>query len=161
MVTLVDFGQRRGNGRAFTSLEDALWSRVIPGAGGCLIHDHGPSSDGYGRVSFGGQRKKAHRVAWELAHGEIPPGLELDHRPTCDKRCVNVRHLTLLTRSAHQTLTMTRPEERPKHMHEYVEKCLVKGCSSKPYGRGMCSTHYQRVARRGWESPTSRTRKEV
>lgn len=143
MVTLVDFGQRRGNGRAFTSLEDALWSRVIPGAGGCLIHAHNPGSDGYGRVSFGGQRKKAHRVAWELKHGEISSGLELDHRPTCDKRCVNTDHLTLLTRSAHQKLTMRRPEERPAHMHPYVEQCTLPGCSGKTYGNGLCQLHWQ------------------
>lgn len=39
----------------------------------------------------------AHRAAWVHANGQIPEGMTVDHRPTCDKRCVNVDHLRLLT----------------------------------------------------------------
>lgn len=65
--------------------------------------------DGYGVVREGADRdRRAHRVAYELAHGPIPPGLVVDHichneallRGECDggsecphRRCVNPAHL--------------------------------------------------------------------
>lgn len=39
----------------------------------------------------------AHRVAYELTFGEIPEGMQVDHRPNCAKRCVNPEHLRLVT----------------------------------------------------------------
>ena len=35
----------------------------------------------------------AHRFAYELLVGPIPEGMELDHRSTCPKRCVNPAHV--------------------------------------------------------------------
>lgn len=53
--------------------------------------------DGYGQIRTKGKMRTAHRVAWELAHGEIPPGMQVDH--ACHVRaCVNVAHLRLATR---------------------------------------------------------------
>lgn len=50
--------------------------------------------DGYGEVGAGpGERSMllAHRVAWELAHGPIPPGMAVCHRcdnpPCCHAEC--------------------------------------------------------------------------
>lgn len=56
--------------------------------------------EGYGRFGIGtaGNRTMAcaHRVAWELVHGPVPDGLELDH--LCrNPSCVNPDHLEPVT----------------------------------------------------------------
>src|SRR3984893_17287546 len=61
---------------------------------GCLLF-FGPWSErGYGRLKVAGKKVLAHRLAWELAGREVPPGLRLLHK--CDTPCcVNVDHLFL------------------------------------------------------------------
>lgn len=58
----------------------------------------GSKRNGYGRIIVGSrkdgtrQSKSAHRVAYELYHGEIPYGMEICH--TCDNPCcINPYHL--------------------------------------------------------------------
>lgn len=45
---------------------------------GCITFT-GCTVDGYGTISVAGKMQKAHRMAWELARGPVPEGLELDH----------------------------------------------------------------------------------
>lgn len=48
--------------------------------------------NGYGQIHHKGKTAYAHRVAWELAHGEIPEGGYILH--SCDnRRCVNHAHM--------------------------------------------------------------------
>lgn len=86
------------------SVEERFWAKVDK-SGDCWLWT-ASLCNGYGelRVRRGDKFKKAyaHRLSWELANGPIPPGMEVDHRTTCPKSCVNPGHLRLATRKQNQ-----------------------------------------------------------
>src|SRR5258705_11557020 len=72
------------------------------GPNGCQISTYSVASHGYAQIGWtdnSGIRRgtTAHRAAWTHVHGQIPAGMTVDHKPTCDRRCVNVKHLRLLS----------------------------------------------------------------
>lgn len=70
---------------------DRLVSK-IDASGDCWLWTAGKDRCGYGRFGVKGRNRLAHRVVYELAVGQIPQGLTLDHR--CKTRhCVNPGHL--------------------------------------------------------------------
>lgn len=75
---------------------ERFWSKVDKG-GECWLWT-GATVNGYGVFHNVGGKRIAHRIAYELANGAIPPGLEVDH--TCfNHGCVNPDHLRLLSHS--------------------------------------------------------------
>jgi hypothetical protein len=78
---------------------------------------------GYGRIGVNGKTEQAHAFGWELEHGPVPPGKELDHEchnqalrdNTCQpgvclhRRCCNNRHLVLRTRKEHLAAAPSHP----------------------------------------------------
>jgi hypothetical protein len=84
---------------------ERIWTKVDksgpiplarPELGPCWIWTGARRKTGYGRVAWRGRVEGAHRVTYELVHGSIPGGLELDH--LCSNRgCVNPVHLEPVT----------------------------------------------------------------
>lgn len=88
-------------------------ARSLPGPGGSVVRtlaerfeakvdrsgEHhvwtgSAKADGTGKLKIDGKTVSARRVAWELAHGSLPQGVEV-RGCAGDKRCVRVEHLTL------------------------------------------------------------------
>lgn len=62
-------------------------------ATGCWLWCGRRDRDGYGRAYYAGRSWLAHRLAYELCVGPIPPGLELDHI-VCDRPgCIRPDHV--------------------------------------------------------------------
>lgn len=101
---------------------------------------------GYGRFRIGKDRPLAHRVAYVLSGGVIPPGLTLDH--LCrNTRCVNPLHLEPVTIAENIRRGTQGDRQRsvthcPQN-HEYnVENTYVN-----PRGQRVCRTCKRERAR--------------
>ena len=105
--------------------ERRFWDKVLIGDG-CWEWQASLRNDrGYGKFSLGGRNVMAHRVAWELWNGPIPPGLYVLHR--CDnRRCVRPDHLFVGTHTENMRDAVAKQRSRRfkishcVHGHEYT-----------------------------------------
>jgi len=120
------------------SLSDVFWSKVQRSSDDCWTWQGSRSNRGYGKLSYRGRDLRAHRVAWELAHGDIPPRFVVMH--TCDNPpCVRLDHLKLGTMRANN-------QDRDQKGR------TISGMATKPWraAKGDANgthTHPERVAR--------------
>ena len=79
-----------------------FWAKVDRSTSdGCWLWIGATNGNGYGKIRVDGHGRYAHRVAWEMVNSPIPEGSLVDHR--ChNKRCVNPKHLRVVTVSENQ-----------------------------------------------------------
>jgi hypothetical protein len=83
------------DGRYEPTPEERFWDKVEK-RDGCWKWTGATNHRGYGSFGWRGKVRPAHRVAYEIANGEIPEGLFIDH--ICrNTSCVNPEHLRLAT----------------------------------------------------------------
>jgi len=101
---------------------------------GCRVWLGRKDKDGYGRIKAYGRDRQAHIVAYELACGPVPAGLQLDH--LCRNRaCIDPEHLEAVTcrvnlmrgetqaaYKAAQTHCVNGHEFTPENTYSYVNK---------------------------------------
>lgn len=80
-------------------------------ANGCRVWTGNCLPRGYpvmGRGGHGNGNMYAHRAAYELKHGPIPPHTDVHH--TCEnKHCINPAHMVLVARDQHKKLYHNLP----------------------------------------------------
>lgn len=119
--------------------EERFWSNVEKSEG-CWVWQRVILPSGYGQVKWKGRSRRAHRVAYELAVGPIPRGLQLDH--LCRNRaCVRPDHLEAVTARVNtlrgNTITAANARKThcihghaftPENTYRYQGKRACKAC---------------------------------
>jgi hypothetical protein len=95
------------SGKVWLPESERFWSHVDRSGGpnACWLWNGYLIPKGYGQFRYQGHRIVAHRLAWILTNGPVPPGIRVCHNcdqfyPTGDvtyRRCVNPAHLWLGT----------------------------------------------------------------
>lgn len=118
----------------------AWWNERTKMDGDCILYTGFTFASGHAQISYNGKRILIHRLAYELAHGPIAPGLVIGH--TCDRgNCVNPDHLFAGTQRDNLRDMFAKGRARPRGKatpalasfpaQSYVAPCRVRQSMSR------------------------------
>lgn len=147
---------RTRRGRPRQPFQVSFWTRVgEPDANGCRVWT-GATAGGdpgapYGLTWNGERPEMAHRVAYRLAGGEIPDGMQIDH--LCRVRlCVNPEHLEPVTAAENlRRRYRDAPATHCPNGHEYTPEST----RIEPDGGRRCRVCLRATYKRGREKGTT------
>lgn len=131
------------------ALLERFWKFAYPDPNtGCWYWGGYLTKDGYGMFKMGGRMELAHRAAYKLFKGDIPPETELDH--LCRERsCVNPDHSESVSHTENVRRGWWGRRTHCLHGHEFAGDNLY----IHPDGRRVC-----KICRR--QSDRKRSRKK-
>lgn len=114
---------QKGNPSRLTPVEPRMERFSIPEPNsGCYLWLGALSTDGYAQISHNGRNRNAHIVAYELAKGPVPDGLQIDH--LCRVRCcVNPDHLEAVTAQVNNVRGFGPMTTRERNAGNYSPTC--------------------------------------
>ena len=110
------------------SLTERLAIGLVEMPNGCLEWTRSTNGKGYGKTWANGKATYTHRIAWELANGPIPPGMQVLHHcdnPPCGQTELSDAypegHLFLGTDADNMADMITKGRTRCKFGHLFSE----------------------------------------
>ena len=98
---------------------ERLLAGITP-VGTCWVWTRGRSQAGYGQIGSGRAVDYTHRAMYEMFHGEIPAGHDIDH--LCRNRaCCNPMHLEAVTHRENMQRGAIAKRTHCPHGHPYDE----------------------------------------
>ncbi|HXJ61904.1 MAG TPA: HNH endonuclease signature motif containing protein [Verrucomicrobiae bacterium] len=105
-----------------------FWSKVEV-SDDCWLWTSDRKDTGYGQFHYLGKTSRAHRVAWILSYGDIPPGLNVLH--TCDNPpCVRPDHLFLGTTKDNIEDKVTKGRAWGGRRLAWEDVCIIRASGS-------------------------------
>lgn len=110
--------------------EERFWEKVDRSGGpdACWLWTASQQGGGYGQFWTGSQLQVAHKYSYELVHGPVPDGMEVDHvwaRGCTNRHCVNPAHLEAVPQQINNLRSNSLSAQNArkthcKHGHEFT-----------------------------------------
>ena len=106
--------------RGINTIENIFSKTIRNEESGCLLYMGRLDEAGYARISCQGKNRIGSDAVYEMVHGPIPEGYEVDH--ICHTRhCVEPTHLRLLTHRQNVIYIKAYVEKRNQRIKQLIE----------------------------------------
>jgi HNH endonuclease len=106
--------------RKQNSLPNIFSKTIRDNASGCLLYMGRLDENGYARISCQGKNRIGSDAVYEMVHGTLPEGYEVDH--ICHiRRCVEPTHLRLLTHRLNVIYIKAYMEKREQRIMQLID----------------------------------------